>query len=110
MGSKKVIWKLFVTKNYKVSILDKTSNKVLDDLTQIFQYMNGHTALDWIKMGDLNSIIATEPMQCFIDEIMAGMYLPHKFKLSSNPFRKRNWRLILSYMSFGTLAPILLEE
>ena len=72
--------------------------------------MNGQTALDWIKMGRLDSIIATEPMQCFIDEIMAGIYLPHKFKLSSNPFRKRNWRLILSYMSFGTLAPVLLEE
>ena len=53
---------------------------------------------------------ATEPMQCFIDEIMAGVYLPYQFKLSSNPFRKRNLRLVLSYLSLGILAPYLLKE
>ena len=49
-------------------------------------------------------------MQCFIDEIMVGVYLPYKFKLSSNPFRRRNLRLVLSYLSLGILAPYLLEE
>ena len=53
---------------------------------------------------------ATEPMQCLIDDIMAGVYIPRKFKLSSNPFRRRNWRLFLSYMSSGFLAPVLLQE
>ena len=53
--------------------------------------------------------IATEPMQCFIDEIMTGLYLPYKFKLSSNPFRKRNWRLVFSYFSLGFLAPYHLK-
>ena len=53
---------------------------------------------------------ATEPMQCLIDDIMAGVYIPRKFKLSSNPFRRRNWRLLLSYMSSGIFAPLLLQE
>ena len=39
---------------------------------------------------------------------MTGNYLPDKFSLSSNPFRKRNWRLGLSYLSFGALAPFLM--
>ena len=43
-------------------------------------------------------------MQCFIDEIMTGMYLPHKFQLSSNLLRKRNLRLTMSYLSLGALA------
>ena len=49
-------------------------------------------------------------MQCFIDEIMTGMYLPHKFQLSSNLFRRRNWRLTMSYLSLGALAPYFLKE
>ena len=37
MGSKKTIWKVFATKNLR--------------------YMNNHTALDWIRMGDLDPIL-----------------------------------------------------
>ena len=106
--------------------------------------MNGRSALDWIRMGNLDPLIgedikrwvfsilsevkmvlfmrfspnvkyprskATEPLQCFIDEIMAGVYSAHKFKiLLNNPFRKRNWKLLFSYLSFGILAPYFLNE
>ena len=49
-------------------------------------------------------------MQSFIDEIMTRVYRPYKFKLSSNLFRKRDWRLVFSYLSLGMLAPYLLKE
>ena len=56
IGSKQVIWKLFATKNSK--------------------YMNNHTALDWIKMGSLDSIIGRDDFVLFLKSVSYGMHVP----------------------------------
>ena len=50
-------WSFLTTGNDLVSLNFK---KKITDINDCFKYLNGQTALDWIRMGYLNELIARD--------------------------------------------------
>lgn len=73
-------------------------------LSYDFKCLNNKSLLDWIRIGELDELMASTTIRTYVNELSCGSFLPKELTWSIT-----NWRLWLSLCSFGFLAPALLN-
>ena len=69
-----------------------------------FKCLNNKSLLDWIRIGELDELMASTTIRTYVNELSCGSFLPKELTWSIT-----NWRMWLSIFSFGFLAPALLN-